>query len=931
MSDWDREVEKERLAREIKRKLFQPGEDEGHLGGKSVNVNDYIHHEERELEFAMNQLEESMNRIPGVRHEGNNLKELDSNVAQQNNSTGPPFGSCVEDIFAHSWRPILESKWIWVPKPVLLGGISFPARSEEIRREGWRAKRLTRVPPPRPIDRSFACAVREGKMRGDPPRPARWSDQLGGSKRSFEEDRRGGNQEEWDRRDGGFGDGAQREMQLRDRLQGAWDNRGRGQQTGNFRGQRGEGYGAKRREVEPWIHDQRDPRSKPPAQGNFTQPSAHDRLGGKIMEGGTRGKFEDARDLQSDGGRGAARTSNTTVCRWCGQEGHFQATCTNKPLCFRCNTSGHVASQCPQAQGCKIKMMGFGFPGHGFYSLQIPDVKTVPISENLACVTVESGVASSERIEEELKHLVDDKWDWKVRQLSDQQYLVEFPNKMMLTTLSKSNGVHLAIHNIFVKITKSTVDASASSTLQTGWVKIYNIHPKARTEEGVKAIAELAGEFEVVDELSLIRDGPVRVKISGRNINSLRGFVEIFVGKVGQEVKFVAEGAMLSQAPKQPPPHKHYPDSEEEEDETDRDNDLEFDKRRRNHEKERQEEPRENNKDSHSQKKHSRGDIGQKETESTALKVCSDEIREGDRGSHILAGKIITTCQEIVPVNLSEPLEEVIQISQNGRDIEAVSSQEMGLVEEEQKLQMKFSSILEKQPSISEKQSAWEDRELGAASGSLESTPLSRNSDKFFVHDGEEGYWLEKSKWPRLELEKEKVGATTQEHRSMEGLQSSATKGDTEWQRPQSASKRARTRKHNPVIADRRSERIYQQELGGGTTQAGLSGTSSTNPNPFAVLNSLDDDFLENLALDCDIILGGEGEGIRQTLDAMRLEELARAALAEANYNDHNLERLSLSHVLEGENLDLSYVSNSHRGFSMKKKVVRNTKRGEGG
>ena len=63
----------------------------------------------------------------------------------------------------------------------------------------------------------------------------------------------------------------------------------------------------------------------------------------------------------------------------------------------------------------------------------------------------------------------------------------------------------------------------------------------ARIPDAVRVIAELAGSIVTVDEVSLIRDGPVRVKMNVRNLSSLRGFIEILIGKKGYELKFLAE------------------------------------------------------------------------------------------------------------------------------------------------------------------------------------------------------------------------------------------------------------------------------------------------------------------------------------------------------------------------------------------------------
>ena len=100
--------------------------------------------------------------------------------------------------------------------------------------------------------------------------------------------------------------------------------------------------------------------------------------------------------------------------------------------------------------------------------------------------------------------------------------------------------------------------------------------------------------------------------------------------------------------------------------------------------------------------------------------------------------------------------------------------------------------------------------------------------------------------------------------------------------------------------------------LWGGGASSSFTGTSS---NAFAILNYVDEETWENIATNCDIILGGNIEVISSTLSAIQLEEMARAAIAEANYKSSLDAKMGSSHVLEGANLDLSYISNSHRGF----------------
>lgn len=71
-----------------------------------------------------------------------------------------------------------------------------------------------------------------------------------------------------------------------------------------------------------------------------------------------------------------------------------------------------------------------------------------------------------------------------------------------------------------------------------------------------------------MDELSLIKDEAVRVKIQAREIDKIRGFVEIFIGGVGYEVRFVPEkltNKNITPNPPPPPSGHDYWDSEDDE------------------------------------------------------------------------------------------------------------------------------------------------------------------------------------------------------------------------------------------------------------------------------------------------------------------------------------------------------------------------------
>lgn len=116
---------------------------------------------------------------------------------------------------------------------------------------------------------------------------------------------------------------------------------------------------------------------------------------------------------------------------------------------------------------------GFGFPGQGFYSLKIPRIKKQNQPDNVGNLQILSGIAPAAKVEEELKHLVDAKWEWKVKQVDRDNYIVVFPNKMIFDTFSRFGSIELAIHKISAKVSKSDLDLEVTRRLQIGWVKLF--------------------------------------------------------------------------------------------------------------------------------------------------------------------------------------------------------------------------------------------------------------------------------------------------------------------------------------------------------------------------------------------------------------------------------------------------------------------------
>jgi hypothetical protein len=111
-------------------------------------------------------------------------------------------------------------------------------------------------------------------------------------------------------------------------------------------------------------------------------------------------------------------------------------------------------------------------------------------------------------------------------------------------------------------ITKSYMDPESSSVLHTVWIKIHKIPDIVRDTESVKEITNLVAGSLVVDELSLVRAEPVRVKVRCRNPSTIKGSIEVFFNRVGVFLRFEVEEPMggFKKGKGGPPPRPRKPD-----------------------------------------------------------------------------------------------------------------------------------------------------------------------------------------------------------------------------------------------------------------------------------------------------------------------------------------------------------------------------------
>ena len=367
----------------------------------------------------------------------------------------------------------------------------------------------------------------------------------------------------------------------------------------------------------------------------------------------------------------------------------------------------------------------------------------------------------------------------------------------------------------------------------------------------IKEIASLVAEPIKVDEFSLWRDEPARVRVNCRNPANLKGFVEIFFNRVGYEIKFWVEGAPNSARNRDASSGSGNPNDRK--DGSDKRNEDTQDTRKMD----KMEEPNSNlDKDL---------DASQGESQDDSME---DLIKDGSPMEAEFPDPIAVFHPELGLLQLDSVESPMIP------SLEGLSDKEPCLVQQSQVLS--------------------QEEEIGRA----QDQDLSQQ--KLMVHNAEGVYFMDKDKWPKLVIADEDINCT--QDSSLEG-QLTDEGGDQGWEKPPSRKKKLKPTKPKVTIATRASSRIPRDGIP--VAEKAMKRAQERDEltgNPFTILNNASNDDLRKIALDLDI----NSDFLDENLNAMKAEELVRADLAQANYKTY-LSKLKHKEISPGEE-DLQYL-----------------------
>lgn len=399
---------------------------------------------------------------------------------------------------------------MWIPRGrALLPHLGFPASKAEIARFGRGARRIWRVPEKKVDRRSFAEVVRGEVMDRRPPfqRGEQWNVN---KKRALEEgsgsweERRGWEREEDELRG--------KLLQNPRRPEGRWKQEDCRELGRNWQGDQGK-------------QRQGDVREVPE----------------------TRRSDNTRREVGAEGTKSMEPAREEIKCLNCGEFGHHQVRCSKPPLCYACKSSGHISSNYPMYGGrggnkVEVSFKGYGVNEQGFYSMKL-DVPEGGIKKKCrGILTVIRGKGSVARIETELNHLFKGlKWDWKVKQINDSDFLVDFPNEEARSKMTLVKCFDFDKFPIKASVSKSKMTDNAVDELYFLWVKMYGLPDFARSEAVIRVMSDLVGELEEIEEKSINKGEFVRMKIGCLDPFAINCSVVLYINGVGYKIRWEVE------------------------------------------------------------------------------------------------------------------------------------------------------------------------------------------------------------------------------------------------------------------------------------------------------------------------------------------------------------------------------------------------------
>jgi hypothetical protein len=206
--------------------------------------------------------------------------------------------------------------------------------------------------------------------------------------------------------------------------------------------------------------------------------------------------------------------------------------------------------------------MAMPLQGGGFFNIEVEPLQPRETGEVFAAVVqFLSSPLSDAQLSNELKHLVDEAWDWQVVKVSESEFSVRFLSRETLRMSTRSGKIFLPLSQSEAKIREAFLEVRSGKAFPSVWVQISGLPKDLMTKDRIMAALTMIGRPMDVDELSIKKHEtePVRVRFQCRFHERIKGSIQLCVNGEPFTIGLVAElggrggGGSGSGGPPKPP------------------------------------------------------------------------------------------------------------------------------------------------------------------------------------------------------------------------------------------------------------------------------------------------------------------------------------------------------------------------------------------
>jgi hypothetical protein len=203
---------------------------------------------------------------------------------------------------------------------------------------------------------------------------------------------------------------------------------------------------------------------------------------------------------------------------------------------------------------------GHAIAGGGFFNIEVEPLQPREAGEVFAAIVhFKANALSESELSNELKHLVDDQWDWQVLKVTDSEFSVCFPSRETLRMSTRSGKIFLPLSQTEANIRESFIEVRPGRAFPSVWVQVSGLPKDLMVKERILAALTMIGRPMEVDELSVRKHEtePVRVRFQCRFPDRIKGTVQLCVNGEPFTISLHAElggkGGGSSGGPPKPP------------------------------------------------------------------------------------------------------------------------------------------------------------------------------------------------------------------------------------------------------------------------------------------------------------------------------------------------------------------------------------------